>query len=278
MLKKKLFYILSIFCFLFLNFSFVFSQENDLTVEILVNKVFTKNQKINFSYNIKSKELIDLSFAVSVLCENQNIPQKFPEIINKKISSNEVYQGVYEGELVLPDVFKSQKCEAVVDIVKPFSKTFKKNFFINTISDFDYDLLFCQNSTCSRKKEVFRVDEKFFVKFSGHQEIPGKMIVRFPDGEISTTTLPAWYVFPKKGVYEIKGFLDLADFNKKAIKKTINVLASGKKNNNLSKKDFKLKSNKKNISWKQIIYLFVFLLIIILFLFFVKKSRKKNDQ
>jgi hypothetical protein len=160
-----------------------------LSIEIKVLEKFFEGETIYFDYTISSSESQRVSFIPGFRC-SKNIPIPSSQIIYEEIKKDQPIKSTFYGLTVSEDI-EPQTCTAYVEILEPFHQKAEKEFKIVTKPNFEIQIFFCIDSTCTAKSKVFVKGEKVYFNYNSNvpqPEVKGKLTA--PDGSFQKLTLP----------------------------------------------------------------------------------------
>ena len=194
-------------CFLFSDFNNQHllkanAQDNSFSISIDVADIFYAGEQIEFSYTIASTSQVDFKYIAGVKCENS--PEALLEIQEASVSPEAPVSGTYQY-LQVDDLTDTTTCEAIVDIIEPFTQTESKPFNVMSKSEIVVEVFSCKDQDCATKATTFVKGEKVYLSYSSEiADLSVTTTLTDPDDKTSDISLPYEFTPSLVGSYTVK--------------------------------------------------------------------------
>jgi len=185
-----------------LNFNLCLAQTNpNINIKINVNDTFQINDTLNFTYTITSNQDAEITYTPYISCEQA--PQPFLEEKEISLKANVPYQDKY-ASIKVEDYLEPQTCVVFIQILSPIEKKIEKEFKIETIPSFQFNLQYCKDQSCAKKTKVFILNDDIYLNYNSDvKDLEITVNLIYPDKTEKQITLPASIKAEQTGNYEL---------------------------------------------------------------------------
>ena len=159
---------------------------------------FNEGDTVAFSYTITSGASQNILFMPHISCPA--MPVAILEEKRATIQAGVSLRGTYEGAEV-NQYTNSQECTASIEIISPEPAKKEAKLQVRTLPPFDFNLLSCVDSSCSKKQRTFVKGSNVYLK--GVSGTTATALVTLPDKTTKTVALPGTFTASQSGEYTI---------------------------------------------------------------------------
>ena len=174
---------------------------NAITLDIEMKGSFNLNDYVYFNYTIISEKSQQITHIPYIFCPVVPLPMQ------KRISVYLKKDTPYTGSYLLAKVtenLESQECRATLSIMEPVIQTVEKNFTIESVPAFSFEILTCRDTNCQDRTRVFNKDEIIFFDFDS--SITDVLIIANlskPGKQYTKINLPTTVLADQLGTYRL---------------------------------------------------------------------------
>lgn len=197
--------ILLLFTSLLLLFPFLAKAQIDISID--VNEEFSLGDVINFDYTISSDKQEKINYRYYYTCSDPSAILPPIEQATAEVGPGQTIQETFD-DLAVNENFKTQKCEAIVEVVNRDQEVIqsqRKEFSIKTPEFFAIDLNICKDQACREETKIFLINEPVYFNYNADKEnLDITTTLTYPDGRSENLILPDQKKFQQEGTYSIK--------------------------------------------------------------------------
>jgi hypothetical protein len=243
------------------------------SIKIDMKDSFTIGDNIFLNFTITSASAERVTYFVSFDCPNSPIPLIELKNATTPITDSYTY-------LTVDATTEPQTCRVSVSILNPYEKQESKNFTIVSDPSFNFQILTCEEQTCTNPTRIFvRGKDVYFNYKSNISASSVTATLTYPDKTAKQLVLPASVNAEQIGTYTLEATAVKSSYKTATEKIQFGVIEKEAQIEYTSLQDLKA-TNKRDATIKIILYsaigAFVLLIAVILFFIIRKRNSKKK--
>lgn len=173
-----------------------------LSINIDLNPSFGIGDEVSFNYTLSSSSSLTGQYIVRVSCPKAPIP--LLEINNFSLQANQPLTKNYIYISKISENIEPQTCNATVLIFNPINLSQSKSFSITTNPSFNFQVLTCEEQSCSNQTKVFIQGNNIFLDYKSEISNPTLTAnLTYPDGKTENLNLPTLIKAEQIGTYTL---------------------------------------------------------------------------
>ena len=195
-----------------------------IDVSLNVQEKFVLGERLSFSYTLASQRNEAISYSPHIFCPKA--PVAHLEKNTAELKANEPFTSNYSGFMVTDDT-ETQNCSAYLTIYGIEEMKVEKKFRIISVLPYEFRLVLCEDSRCTKKKKVFVQNEGIYMDFiSSLDDVNVRASLLLPGGTSQQISLPLEIGNLQPGTYTLMANSSKIGFKTYAQKTSFGVLAA----------------------------------------------------
>ena len=196
-----------------------------VNIDIYIKNSFSLGETVSFNYTIASQTPQQITFIPYVECPQA--PAKLIQEFTVAVSPDNPYRGSYRY-LKVEEFIEPQTCIAYIQIVKPFSQIERKEFKIETLPSFEFNIFICKDPSCKEKSKIFTKEEAIYLNYSSEIEHPViNATLIYPNGSEIHLNLPVSLKPKQIGTYTLKVIISKEGYKTKTLSTQFAIIERG---------------------------------------------------